>query len=136
MRIEKADLEKLNFTLTVAEDLDCSGLPVCEETSAPMRASSADCFRSIPDASSTSRKSIAGVQETGFAGFDVKQAGKDDRNAQRREKYSIRSRKFLFDFEGQEPNAVHLPEDHPDNELSRRLDSSISLSMNTRHKAN
>jgi predicted hydrocarbon binding protein len=32
LRIEKADLENLNFTLTVAEDLDCSGLPVCEET--------------------------------------------------------------------------------------------------------
>jgi predicted hydrocarbon binding protein len=32
LRVEKADLEKMNFTLTVAEDLDCSGLPVCEET--------------------------------------------------------------------------------------------------------
>jgi predicted hydrocarbon binding protein len=32
MRIEKADIEKMNFTLTVAEDLDCSGLPVCGET--------------------------------------------------------------------------------------------------------
>ena len=31
MRIEKADPEKLEFTLTVAEDLDCSGLPVCDE---------------------------------------------------------------------------------------------------------
>jgi hypothetical protein len=31
LRIEKADLEKLEFTLTVAEDLDCSGLPVCDE---------------------------------------------------------------------------------------------------------
>ncbi len=27
LRIEKADLEKLSFTLTVSEDLDCSGLP-------------------------------------------------------------------------------------------------------------
>jgi predicted hydrocarbon binding protein len=32
LRVEKADLEQLKFTLTVAEDLDCSGLPVCEET--------------------------------------------------------------------------------------------------------
>lgn len=32
LRIEKADTEKMEFTLTVAEDLDCSGLPVCEET--------------------------------------------------------------------------------------------------------
>lgn len=32
LRIEKADLETFHFTLTVAEDLDCSGLPVCEET--------------------------------------------------------------------------------------------------------
>jgi len=31
LRIEKADLEKLAFTMTVAEDLDCSGLPVCDE---------------------------------------------------------------------------------------------------------
>jgi uncharacterized protein len=31
LRIEKSDLEKLEFTLTVAEDLDCSGLPVCDE---------------------------------------------------------------------------------------------------------
>jgi uncharacterized protein len=32
LRVEKADLDSLNFTLTVAEDLDCSGLPVCNET--------------------------------------------------------------------------------------------------------
>jgi predicted hydrocarbon binding protein len=32
LRVEKSDLEKMNFTLTVAEDLDCSGLPVCDET--------------------------------------------------------------------------------------------------------
>jgi predicted hydrocarbon binding protein len=31
LRIEKADMENLAFTLTVAEDLDCSGLPVCDE---------------------------------------------------------------------------------------------------------
>ncbi|MGD9137767.1 MAG: 4-vinyl reductase [Desulfobacterales bacterium] len=32
LRIEEADLEKLTFTLTVAEDLDCSGLPASDET--------------------------------------------------------------------------------------------------------
>jgi hypothetical protein len=32
LRIEKSDLDKMEFTLTVAEDLDCSGLPVCDET--------------------------------------------------------------------------------------------------------
>ena len=32
LRIEEADLEKLKFTLTVAEDLDCSGLPPSDET--------------------------------------------------------------------------------------------------------
>ena len=32
LRIEKSDLENMEFTLTVSEDLDCSGLPVCEET--------------------------------------------------------------------------------------------------------
>lgn len=31
LRVEAADLDALNFTLTVAEDLDCSGLPVCGE---------------------------------------------------------------------------------------------------------
>ncbi len=31
LRIEKGDMEKLVFTLTVAEDLDCSGLPTCDE---------------------------------------------------------------------------------------------------------
>jgi hypothetical protein len=31
LRIEKSDMEKLEFTLTVAEDLDCSGLPICDE---------------------------------------------------------------------------------------------------------
>ena len=31
LRIEKGDEEKLAFTLTVAEDLDCSGLPACDE---------------------------------------------------------------------------------------------------------
>ena len=32
LRIEEADFEKMTFTLTVAEDLDCSGLPVSDET--------------------------------------------------------------------------------------------------------
>ena len=32
LRIEQADLEKMQFMLTVAEDLDCSGLPASDET--------------------------------------------------------------------------------------------------------
>lgn len=32
LRIEKADIEKLEFVLTVDEDLDCSGLPLLGET--------------------------------------------------------------------------------------------------------
>jgi uncharacterized protein len=32
LRIEKTDLEAMNFILVVAEDLDCSGLPVTDET--------------------------------------------------------------------------------------------------------
>ncbi|MBF0226515.1 MAG: 4-vinyl reductase [Desulfobacterales bacterium] len=32
LRIEKSDLTNLSFTMTVAEDLDCSGLPICDET--------------------------------------------------------------------------------------------------------
>lgn len=32
LRIEQADAENLRFTLTVSEDLDCSGLPVTDET--------------------------------------------------------------------------------------------------------
>ena len=32
LRIEKSDLEKLELTLVVTEDLDCSGLPVTDET--------------------------------------------------------------------------------------------------------
>jgi hypothetical protein len=32
LRIEKTDLEKLEFVMTVSEDLDCSGLPVLGET--------------------------------------------------------------------------------------------------------
>lgn len=32
MRIERADLETLQLTLTVSEDLDCSGLPVTGDT--------------------------------------------------------------------------------------------------------
>ena len=31
LRVEKGDVESLTFTLTVAEDLDCSGLPMCDE---------------------------------------------------------------------------------------------------------
>mgnify|MGYP000923713399 CR=1 FL=1 len=31
LRVEKLDLDTLNMTLTVAEDLDCSGLPACDE---------------------------------------------------------------------------------------------------------
>jgi uncharacterized protein len=32
LRIEKADVKKMEFSLTVAEDLDCSGLPMSGET--------------------------------------------------------------------------------------------------------
>ena len=32
LRIEQADLSSFNFMLTVSEDLDCSGLPVTDET--------------------------------------------------------------------------------------------------------
>lgn len=32
LRIEKTDMEKMQFTLVVTEDLDCSGLPVTDET--------------------------------------------------------------------------------------------------------
>lgn len=32
LRVEKSDMATMAFTLTVAEDLDCSGLPVCGET--------------------------------------------------------------------------------------------------------
>jgi predicted hydrocarbon binding protein len=31
LRVEKADLQEMEFTLTVAEDLDCSGLPFSDE---------------------------------------------------------------------------------------------------------
>jgi uncharacterized protein len=31
LRVEKGDVENLTFTLTVTEDLDCSGLPACDE---------------------------------------------------------------------------------------------------------
>ena len=31
LRVEKADLENQQYTLTVAEDLDCSGLAICDE---------------------------------------------------------------------------------------------------------
>jgi uncharacterized protein len=31
LRMEKADMERLDFTIVVEEDLDCSGLPVCGE---------------------------------------------------------------------------------------------------------
>ena len=32
LHIEKADLEKMELTLTVSEDLDCSGLPMMDDT--------------------------------------------------------------------------------------------------------
>ncbi|MBI4961798.1 MAG: 4-vinyl reductase [Desulfomonile tiedjei] len=32
LRVEQADLDKMSFVLTVSEDLDCSGLPVTDET--------------------------------------------------------------------------------------------------------
>jgi predicted hydrocarbon binding protein len=32
LRFEKSDIRKMDFTLTVSEDLDCSGLPVSGET--------------------------------------------------------------------------------------------------------
>lgn len=32
LRVEKSDLDKMEFVMTVAEDLDCSGLPPADET--------------------------------------------------------------------------------------------------------
>ncbi|HAK75209.1 MAG TPA: 4-vinyl reductase, partial [Sporomusaceae bacterium] len=32
LRLESADMDKLEFILTVEEDLDCSGLPITEES--------------------------------------------------------------------------------------------------------
>ena len=32
LKIEKTDMDSLSFTLTVSEDLDCSGLPLSDET--------------------------------------------------------------------------------------------------------
>ena len=32
LRVEESNLADMKFTLTVSEDLDCSGLPVCNET--------------------------------------------------------------------------------------------------------
>jgi predicted hydrocarbon binding protein len=32
LRVEKADIANMNFILTVAEDLDCSGLPMSDES--------------------------------------------------------------------------------------------------------
>jgi len=32
LRVEAADMENLNFTVAISEDLDCSGLPVLGET--------------------------------------------------------------------------------------------------------
>lgn len=32
LRIEKADVDNMDFVMTVSEDLDCSGLPLVEET--------------------------------------------------------------------------------------------------------
>lgn len=32
LKIEKSDMDKLSFVLTVSEDLDCSGLPITGET--------------------------------------------------------------------------------------------------------
>ncbi len=32
LRMEKSDLERMQFVITIAEDLDCSGLPVSGET--------------------------------------------------------------------------------------------------------
>ena len=32
LRVEKTDIENLEFTFVISEDLDCSGLPITEET--------------------------------------------------------------------------------------------------------
>ena len=63
LRLEEADLESMRFTLTVAEDLDCSGLPLLDDTvchydegflagilstytGAPFQAKEVDCWAS------------------------------------------------------------------------------------------
>ena len=68
-RVESADLEKNSFVVTVAEDLDCSGIPVCsEERSAPtMKGLLRACCWPTRGRTSRSRKWTAGARGIGSA---------------------------------------------------------------------
>ena len=68
LHIERADMDSLEFTLTVAEDLDCSGLPdlghvVCTYDEGFI----SGLFEAFTGKAFHARKSIAGVRGTGPA---------------------------------------------------------------------
>jgi predicted hydrocarbon binding protein len=74
LRIEEADLEKMAFTVTLAEDLDCSGLPTSDETICTYdEGFSAGCFLSTLEKNLAQRKSIAGVLAIESVGFKLRQ---------------------------------------------------------------
>jgi uncharacterized protein len=65
-RVESADYEKGSFVVTVAEDLDCSGIPVCsEEVCIYDEGFIAGCCSPIRERTSTSKKWTAGAQGDG-----------------------------------------------------------------------
>ena len=67
-RVELADYERGFFVVTVAEDLDCSGIPVCsEEICTYDEGFIAGLLLAYSERTSTSRKSIAGAPGGGFA---------------------------------------------------------------------
>ena len=65
LHVERADMDKLEFTLTVAEDLDCSGLPIWDMSSAPTTKVSFRAFlRALRVNLSKPRKLTVGVRAT------------------------------------------------------------------------
>ena len=83
LRIEEADLEKLTFTLTVAEDLIAPACRPLMKPSVPtMRDSSAGCFLSTRVKTVAQRKSIAGVPAIESVGLKRSQSIRSQTNAQ------------------------------------------------------
>lgn len=65
LHVERADMDKLEFTLTVAEDLDCSGLPDLGHVVAPTTKVSFRAFlRALRVNLSKPRKLTVGVRAT------------------------------------------------------------------------
>jgi class 3 adenylate cyclase/predicted hydrocarbon binding protein len=112
LRVEKSDLEEMTFTLTVAEDLDCSGLPVCDETVCTYDEGFISGLLSAHTGGKFKVKEIdCWCSGDRVCRFDV-----------REEHIDKITEAFYLILNGKKVSPIALPEDYPDNEIRQAVD--------------